>query len=167
MFKSFWSISDRSNLRVIVFAMPSSFYSSLIDQTWITSAFLQLFKIILNCWMGFKITILKFSFKMHEGWLREWKPFFLASIFSYQIRECLPWEKITWVWVQNQFLSEKFLFQMGWFIELFIFALILNIFGVEPKFLLAWIQEEANIKAWSGFQVFSKIRKVVIETWRF
>ncbi|RVW14322.1 putative metal-nicotianamine transporter YSL7 [Vitis vinifera] len=41
---------------------------------------------------------------------------------------------------------------------------ILDLAGVKPKILLVWTQEEVEIKAWSGFQVFYQRRKVVAKS---
>ena len=59
------------------------------------------------------------------------------------------WENL-WVWIENQFLSKKSLFQMGWFIVFFIlisYCSHIQLIGIKPKILLVWTQEEVEIKA--------------------
>ena len=93
--------------------------------------------------------------------------YFLSPRLSCHIGECLTCKKIFGFELKISFLSEKSLFQMGWFFILALMLLSYSIYLGKTQDSSCVDIEETEIKAWSGFQVISWRRKVVAEAWKF
>ena len=96
------------------------------DHIYIPSNFSKSFSIV--GWV-LKPKYLSLLSRSAKDYCKSEKPCFELWVFLLNWGECLPKEKITWIWVENQFLSKKFSFQMGGFFMLFILTLILIILG--------------------------------------